>query len=565
MVKNDMNICKAKGMRLRLIAILLCLVLMVGIIPVQVFADDGDGGEEIDDILRVSASLCFTPTASYYKDVPIVKDRGCALLVKVLSENVYAGGSVSVELYEETDGEKVSLGTVYNQQIAATGDTRKPASIYAPFDWTPTRSGDVTFSYCVKNEETAEELYTGETTVSVLEQDPENLIPLHHRYENGGICGYLTGLKLDGAYVESSTIQSDSDAACEIAVVLEKTTQQNASFTLHTIVNRAKNCPGIGDTAGGSKTDARFFKSGFPVTLEQGAATFTFWAGPSAGKMTRKYILTFSIAQESTSGDPDPVSVKALNVTTPPSAPYQVAGQKFDRAGMVVTATLTDDTTVPVVGYTVEPDGPLTLSDTKVTLHYGTASVELPITVQPSTQITNVQILNGGQILPDLTFLGAAGVGHTKNAYYAFVKYGETAGRFSFRVPEGTEVYISDQRQPVSADGVCTISIHNGRASSDENGKALSWTADDEKVRVQSAADPAIYTEYSFACYIQLVPGMPDQVTDYLVRLLGRERYHLADGAELGVDIVHRDCCKSGYCCTSIFFGQFRRLYRLLL
>ena len=511
-----MNICKAKGMRLRLIAILLCLVLMVGIIPVQVFADDGDGGEEIDDILRVSASLCFTPTASYYKDVPIVKDRGCALLVKVLSENVYAGGSVSVELYEETDGEKVSLGTVYNQQIAATGDTRKPASIYAPFDWTPTRSGDVTFSYCVKNEETAEELYTGETTVSVLEQDPENLIPLHHRYENGGICGYLTGLKLDGAYVESSTIQSDSDAACEIAVVLEKTTQQNASFTLHTIVNRAKNCPGIGDTAGGSKTDARFFKSGFPVTLEQGATTFTFWAGPSAGKMTRKYILTFSIAQESTSGDPEPVSVKALNVTTPPSAPYQVAGQKFDRAGMVVTATLTDDTTVPVVGYTVEPDGPLTLSNTKVTLRYGTVSVEFPITVRPSTQISDVQILNGGQILPDLKFLGAAGVGHTKNAYYAFVKYGETAGRFSFRVPEGTEVYISDKQQPVDTDGVCTISIHNGQASSDENGKSLSWTADDEKVRVQSADDPTIYTEYSFACHIQKLPGMPDQVTDYL-------------------------------------------------
>ena len=57
MVKNDMSICKEKGMGLRLIAILLCLVLIVGIIPIQVFADDGDGGEEIDDILRVSASL----------------------------------------------------------------------------------------------------------------------------------------------------------------------------------------------------------------------------------------------------------------------------------------------------------------------------------------------------------------------------------------------------------------------------------------------------------------------------------------------------------------------------
>ena len=81
-----MNICKAKGIRLRLIAILLCLVLMVGIIPVQVFADDGDDGDGEDIILQVSASLCFTPTASYYKEVPIIKGKGCAPLVKVVSE-----------------------------------------------------------------------------------------------------------------------------------------------------------------------------------------------------------------------------------------------------------------------------------------------------------------------------------------------------------------------------------------------------------------------------------------------------------------------------------------------
>ena len=506
-----MTSCKRKGIGFRLIAILLCFVIMAGILPLQVFADEGDDGGETDTEIRVEASLCFTPSAKYYKEVPIVKNESCAPLLYVVSTNpMMPANELIVELYEENGGQEKIIGEMENVEV--------PTKRYLPFDWTPERSGDVTFGYRVKRmvDGALQVLYEGSTTVQVLAHDPDDLIPLHHRYESGDICGYLTGLELDGADVESSTIQSDSETACEIAVVLKKSTQQNASFTLHTIVNRTTSCPSIGDNAVGATSDKRFLTNGFSVNLDQGAATLTFWAGSASRKMTKEYTVTFSIAQESTSGDPDPVSVKALNVTTPPSAPYQVAGQKFDRAGMVVTATLTDDTTVPVVGYTVEPDGPLTLSDTKVTLHYGTASVELPITVQPSTQITNVQILNGGQILPDLTFLGAAGVGHTKNAYYAFVKYGETAGRFSFRVPEGTEVYISDQRQPVSADGVCTISIHNGRASSDENGKALSWTADDEKVRVQSAADPAIYTEYSFACYIQLVPGMPDQVTDYL-------------------------------------------------
>ena len=506
-----MTSCKRKGVGFRLIAILLCFVIMAGILPLQAFADDGDDGGEIDTEIRVEASLCLTPSAKYYKEVPIVKNVGCAPLIYVVSTNpVMPANELIVELYEENDGQEKIIGKMENVEV--------PTKRYLPFDWTPERSGDVTLGYRVKRmvDGALQVLYEGSTTVQVLAHDPDDLIPLHHRYESGDICGYLTGLELDGADVESSTIQSDSETACEIAVVLKKSTQQNASFTLHTIVNRTTSCPSIGDNAGGATSDKRFLTNGFSVNLDQGVGTLTFWAGISARAMTKQYTLTFSIAQGSISGDPDPASVKALTVTTPPTAPYQVAGQKFDRAGMVVTATLTDDTTVPVEGYAVDPDGPLTLSDKKVTLRYGAASVELPITVQPSTQITDVQILNGGQMLPDLTFLGAAGVGHTTNAYYAFVKYGETSGRFSFHVSEGTEVYISDQRQPVDTDGVCTISVHNGQVSSDENGKSLSWTADDEKVRVQSAADPEIYTEYSFSCYIQLVPGMPDQVTDYL-------------------------------------------------
>ena len=378
MVKNDMSICKEKGMGFRLIAILLCFVIMAGILPLQVFADEGDDGGETDTEIRVEASLCFTPSAKYYKEVPIVKNESCAPLLYVVSTNpMMPANELIVELYEENGGQEKIIGEMENVEV--------PTKRYLPFDWTPERSGDVTLGYRVKRmvDGALQVLYEGSTTVQVLAHDPDDLIPLHHRYESGDICGYLTGLELDGADVESSTIQSDSETACEIALVLKKSTQQNASFTLHTIVNRTTSCPSIGDNAAGATSDKRFLTNGFSVNLDQGAATLTFWAGSASRKMTKEYTVTFSIAQESTSGDPDPASVKALTVTTPPSAPYQVAGQKFDRAGMVVTATLTDDTTVPVVGYTVEPDGPLTLSNTKVTLRYGTVSVEFPITVRP--------------------------------------------------------------------------------------------------------------------------------------------------------------------------------------
>ena len=119
-------------MGLRLIAILLCLVLIVGIIPIQVFADDGDGGEEIDETLRASASLCFTNTASYYKPVPIVKGKGCALLVKTVSENKFGSGNVTVELYEKAGDQKTLIGTAHNQPLY-TWD-KKPSTFYTPFD-----------------------------------------------------------------------------------------------------------------------------------------------------------------------------------------------------------------------------------------------------------------------------------------------------------------------------------------------------------------------------------------------------------------------------------------------
>ena len=66
-------------------------------------------------------------------------------------------------------------------------------------------------------------------------------------------------------------------------------------------------------------------------------------------------------------------SVKTLDsiaITTPPTKTTYTAGESFDKAGMVVTATYDDSTTAPVTSYTVSPSGALATTDTSVTVSY---------------------------------------------------------------------------------------------------------------------------------------------------------------------------------------------------
>lgn len=77
--------------------------------------------------------------------------------------------------------------------------------------------------------------------------------------------------------------------------------------------------------------------------------------------------------------------VRSIAVTTPPAKVIYTAGDVFDPAGMVITATYQDGGTAAVTDYTCSPAGPLRLSDTEVTIRYeinGTdASVTLPVRV----------------------------------------------------------------------------------------------------------------------------------------------------------------------------------------
>ena len=63
-------------------------------------------------------------------------------------------------------------------------------------------------------------------------------------------------------------------------------------------------------------------------------------------------------------------TLSSIAITTPPTKTTYTAGQSFNKAGMVVTATYSDSSTAEVTGYTVSPSGALTTSNTSVTISY---------------------------------------------------------------------------------------------------------------------------------------------------------------------------------------------------
>ncbi|MBR1690847.1 MAG: S-layer homology domain-containing protein [Oscillibacter sp.] len=93
-------------------------------------------------------------------------------------------------------------------------------------------------------------------------------------------------------------------------------------------------------------------------------------------------------------------TLTGISITTNPTKMEYTEGETFDSAGMVVTASYSDDTTAEVMDYTVSPDGALTLNDTTITVSYTegevTETATLTITVVPIPTYTVSFNANGG-------------------------------------------------------------------------------------------------------------------------------------------------------------------------
>ena len=64
------------------------------------------------------------------------------------------------------------------------------------------------------------------------------------------------------------------------------------------------------------------------------------------------------------------IKLQSIAVTTPPTKTSYLSGERFDPAGMVVTATYSNGAKLAATGYAVEPSGPLSDGMTSVTIRY---------------------------------------------------------------------------------------------------------------------------------------------------------------------------------------------------
>ena len=82
--------------------------------------------------------------------------------------------------------------------------------------------------------------------------------------------------------------------------------------------------------------------------------------------------------------DPNPIvqekKITKIAVTTRPRLKY-IVGERFDKTGMVVTATYDDGTTEEVTDYTIDKTEPLTVKDNSVTVMYKGKLAYIPIVV----------------------------------------------------------------------------------------------------------------------------------------------------------------------------------------
>ena len=84
------------------------------------------------------------------------------------------------------------------------------------------------------------------------------------------------------------------------------------------------------------------------------------------------------------------IKLDSIAVTTPPTKTSYLSGERFNPAGMVVTATYSNGAKLAATGYAVEPSGPLSDGMTSVTIRYTEGGVSCTA-IQPITVIHRLE------------------------------------------------------------------------------------------------------------------------------------------------------------------------------
>ena len=471
------------------VSLIVCIVFALCLLPTGALAAEN---------ATFSAGPTFTTTPNKH-EITIIEDVEYYVWYTIKNNSSSTISNLKVRLY---DG-----GTeIGEEKIIASIAKNKTAKVW--FQWTA-HPGNTLKS--VLYDSTGETITESETTVNVIDKPTSNYIQLHdYYYLNDTNFGVIQGFKVLGAEVatHSYSIDNDTDPRSKtIEVLLKSDTASNASITIKSENGRVGSIPALATqpnltTKQLTTSEQQFYQSGTTLSLTNGEANTTIYAYSKAtgGSDYNTYKFHFSISEVDTQNDPNPTSVTSISVTKAPNRTQYTAGEVFDRAGMVITATLDNQETAPVNGVIISPSSPLELGTTSVDISYGNHTVSIPVTVTPDTSISDVTILNG-QMFSNLNWTNGT-ITTLENKYRAVCLYDEEYATYTFKLKNSVEVYVGDEKATIN-DGLCTIQ--------------LTPDGSEQIIRVQGAAPyETTQTDYSFTTYQQSLSGMPTRVDDYL-------------------------------------------------
>ena len=217
----------------------------------------------------------------------------------------------------------------------------------------------------------------------------------------GGIAGYTNAKSVITDCYATGTIRSIAANECYLGGICGSYYNRFAGATLTNCYSTA--------TVIGSKGNASYVGGLSPVPYEQNFVNSYYLAGAVSGESPKEGVTGLGTAKtaeelktltyvlgESFHNDTDGVNngypvlawqggeapkVTELKITTPPTKTEYLPGESFDPAGMTVVAVYDGVTEVEVTDYTVEDGEALKADAESVTVKYGDAAVQQPITM----------------------------------------------------------------------------------------------------------------------------------------------------------------------------------------
>ena len=218
--------------------------------------------------------------------------------------------------------------------------------------------------------------------------------------------------------------------------------------------------------------------------------------------------------------------LESIAVTKAPTKIVYLEGEEFDKSGMEITATYSDDSTEKVNNYRVkvDPDGPLSVDDTSVTLTYEDKSTTCNITVNAivctKLEITNDPIstafARGG--VYDFTGLEVTATLENQKEPKVLSADEYTLSVDGKTIKDGDTVELEGKEDPYTVTvsykqqtTTFNITVINGYKIEGENILFTEPTAEDTNyVRLKVSEDGEYLTEPSESGTIRAVSGVDD-------------------------------------------------------